>query len=290
MEYIARPSQTLKILKEYGMDLKKGLGQNYLVDLNFLQKITDAAEIRAGEKVVEIGPGIGSLTQFLLLAGAEVLAIEKDERAAAILCKLLSDFIDSGRLTVKQDDALEYPWAKQEKEEGFKKLVANLPYNIATPLITKLLKELRGWSLMVFMVQKEVGDRLMASPGSKSYGSLSIAVRYYARVEEVAVVPPTVFIPRPKVDSVILRFLPREKAPVVLDDEDFFFNLVRAAFYQRRKTLKNSLINSPFINVTAGEVERALKYLKKDLRVRGEMLSLKEFGLLANYITRSRKH
>ncbi|MEC9488237.1 MAG: 16S rRNA (adenine(1518)-N(6)/adenine(1519)-N(6))-dimethyltransferase RsmA [Halanaerobium sp.] len=288
MEYIAKPARTREILQEYGLDPKKGLGQNFLIDLNYLDKIITAAELSPGEKVVEIGPGIGSLTQFLLEEGVKVLTVEKDRRAVAILQDLLEEYIERGSLQVINGDALELPWAELNLDEGFRKIVANLPYNIATPLITRLLEELSEWQLMVFMVQREVGERMMAHPGTKSYGSLSIAVQYSALIEQVALVPPTVFYPRPRVESIILRFRPRLEPPVDLLDRGLFCKLVKAAFHQRRKTLKNSLTNSPYVQVSAAEVEKALAQLHLDLRIRGEKLSLEEFGHLANIISQSR--
>jgi len=281
---IATPSRTAELLRSHGLSAKKSLGQNFLGEQKIAQKIVAAADLQKGDFVIEIGPGLGALTQYLMQSAQSVAAVELDGRLAALLRETLAG---EGNLRVIEADARKTDLDALAQEQGREdfKLVANLPYYITTPLLMHFLENSRGWKVMVLMLQKEVAARIMAAPGGKDYGALSLAVQYRARVEKILTAPPAVFLPRPQVESVVIRLTPLPGKAVAVADEKLFFDLIGAAFAQRRKTLLNSLYASglrdkPFWlgALAACGIEPAR---------RGETLSLAEFARLAGYCHRS---
>jgi len=242
---IATPGRTKEILARYGFSFKKSLGQNFLIDTNILRKIVDAAGISGDTGAIEIGPGIGALTEQLARRAKKVVAFEIDSRLLPILADTLSAY-DNVRIihqdVLKAD--LHAVIAEEFAEVSDRMVVANLPYYVTTPIIMKLLTERLPIRGMVVMMQKEVADRLAAKPGTKDYGSLTIAVQYYTEAEVVMTVPRTVFMPQPNVDSAVIRLTKRSHPPVAVEDEEVFFQVVRASFAQRRKTLLNNLLNN----------------------------------------------
>ncbi len=285
MPDITTPSGVKDILKQYDINVNRALGQNFLVDSNILEKVIDAACLESGDKVVEIGPGLGALTSALAdaLPQGRIIAVEKDSR----LCQVLQDlFQDEVNVEIICQDALEIDWSEELtsrtfEEEGYR-VVANLPYYITSPIIRLFLELSPAPESLVFMVQKEVGERIAADPGSKDYGTLSIAVQYYAEPELIYQVPPTVFWPRPEVESVILRLKPGENRKNRADNEELFFQIVRALFQQRRKTIRNSLSRAAEIDLSRELVDRALERSGIDSRIRGEKLSWQEIVKLSN--------
>ena len=281
---IADHSVTRAILERHGFTFKKSFGQNFLTDTNILQKIVDTAEIDKKVNVIEIGPGIGALTEFLAESAAEVLAFEIDDRLVPILADTLRDF---DNVTVVNQDILKVDLAQYIAE--FKnpdlpvKVVANLPYYITTPILMHLIESGILFSEFVVMMQKEVADRISAQPNTKSYGSLSIAVQYYMTAKVAFVVPRTVFVPAPNVDSAILKMVRRDQPAVAVQDEKFFFKVSKASFVHRRKTLWNNL-TSYFgkSEETKGKLTAALERAEISPSVRGEALSLEEFARLAD--------
>ncbi len=281
---IATPIRTKTILEKYGFSFKKSLGQNFLIDTNILDRIVDHAGISEDSGAIEIGPGIGALTEQLAKRAKKVVAFEIDQRLLPILADTLSPYPN---VKIIHQDILKaevLPVIKEEmKEVKDIMVVANLPYYVTTPIIMKLLQEhlpIRG---LVVMLQKEVADRISASPGTKEYGSLSIAVQYYTKAEVVMTVPRTVFVPQPNVDSAVIRLLKREEPAVVVKNEEFFFEIVRASFSQRRKTILNNLTSG----LTEGKekkdrIERCLEQVNIDPKRRGETLSIEEFGKLSD--------
>lgn len=282
---IATPRRTKQILEKYGFSFKKSLGQNFLVDTNILSQIVSAAELSREQAVIEIGPGIGALTEQLCRAAGQVLAIEIDQRLLPILADTLSPY---DNVQVIHGDVLSLDlhqlWREHLHAYGTASVVANLPYYVTTPIITKLLEERLPLEHIVVMVQKEVADRIKASPGSKDYGSLSVAVQYYADVEIAMIVPATVFIPRPNVDSAVLKLTIREKPAVSVVDEKLFFQVVRASFAQRRKTLYNNLVAHLFGKERKEQAMSALHGAEIEPTRRGETLSLHEFARLTEQI------
>lgn len=283
MEALYRPAVIRRLLKEYGLRPSKGLGQNFLADGNTLQRIVAIAEVRPGDRIVEIGPGLGALTQGLLEQGAFVAAIEKD----AGLFRALSDvFRGHPRLTLLHGDALDvdlgalFPGEWQEKAP--RKVVANLPYYITSPLLMHILESEPPFERAVVMVQREVAERLVAAPGSKEYGALTVGVAYRAEVQLAARVPPTVFVPPPAVASEVVLLRPRP-APFDVGDPECFFRVVKAAFGKRRKTLVNALKE---LHLEPGEVARALRESGIDGGRRGETLTLAEFASLSGALSR----
>lgn len=272
---IASRSVTLHILKAFGLHMSKKLGQNFLIDAGIVRGIVEAAEIEPGEKVLEIGPGIGTLTQGLAEAGAQVTAVELDKKLPAVLAETLKGY-DNVRIVPGDILKVDIP---QIMGEGPFKVVANLPYYITTPIIMTLLERHLPIKSLVTMVQKEVAERMTASPGSKSYGALSVAVQYYTEPEIVLDVPPRSFIPAPEVDSVVIACRVRQQPAVAVREEKLFFRVVRAAFGQRRKTLANALRGGGF---PKEQVRDALEHAGIDLTRRGETLTLDEFGRLAD--------
>ncbi|WP_061908690.1 16S rRNA (adenine(1518)-N(6)/adenine(1519)-N(6))-dimethyltransferase RsmA [Streptococcus cristatus] len=281
---IADYSVTRAILERHGFTFKKSFGQNFLTDTNILQKIVDTAEIDKNVNVIEIGPGIGALTEFLAESAAEVMAFEIDDRLVPILADTLRDF---DNVTVVNQDILKVDLAQYIAE--FKnpdlpiKVVANLPYYITTPIIMHLIESGIPFSEFVVMMQKEVADRISAQPNTKAYGSLSIAVQYYMTAKVAFIVPRTVFVPAPNVDSAILKMVRRDQPAVEVQDEKFFFKVSKASFVHRRKTLWNNL-TSHFgkSEETKAKLTAALEQADLSPSVRGEALTLADFARLAD--------
>ena len=281
---IADHSVTRAILERHGFTFKKSFGQNFLTDTNILQKIVDTAEIDKKVNVIEIGPGIGALTEFLAENAAEVMAFEIDDRLVPILADTLRDF---DNVTVVNQDILKVDLAQYIAE--FKnpdlpiKVVANLPYYITTPILMHLIESGIPFSEFVVMMQKEVADRISAQPNTKAYGSLSIAVQYYMTAKVAFIVPRTVFVPAPNVDSAILKMVRRERPAVEVQDEKFFFKVSKASFVHRRKTLWNNL-TSYFgkSEEVKTKLERALEKADLAANVRGEALDLAAFARLSD--------
>ncbi|MDQ0202117.1 16S rRNA (adenine(1518)-N(6)/adenine(1519)-N(6))-dimethyltransferase RsmA [Neobacillus ginsengisoli] len=281
---IATPVRTRAILEKYGFSFKKSLGQNFLIDTNILRKIVDFADIGENTGAIEIGPGIGALTEQLARSSKKVVAFEIDQRLLPILSETLSPYPN---VKIIHKDVLEAN-VREVMDEEFANLedimvVANLPYYVTTPIIMKLLEEQLPIRGIVVMLQKEVADRIAANPGTKDYGSLSIAVQYYTNAETVMIVPKTVFVPQPNVDSAVIRLTKREKPAVIVKDEVFFFQVTRAGFAQRRKTLLNNLTSQlPDGKQKKEEILAALAASGIDPSRRGETLSLEEFGRLSD--------
>lgn len=281
---IADKTVTRAILERHGFTFKKSFGQNFLTDTNILQKIVDTAEIDKGVNVIEIGPGIGALTEFLAENAAEVMAFEIDDRLIPILAGTLARF---DNVQVVNQDILKADL--QTQIQAFKnpdlpiKVVANLPYYITTPILMHLIESKISFAEFVVMMQKEVADRISAMPNTKAYGSLSIAVQYYMTAKVSFIVPRTVFVPAPNVDSVILKMVRRDQPVVSVQDEDFFFRVSKVAFVHRRKTLWNNL-TSHFgkSEDTKAKLEKALEIAKIKPSIRGEALSIPDFASLAD--------
>ena len=280
---LANPTATRELLEEFGLATKHRLGQNFLIDTHVLERIIDEAGITPDDFVLEIGPGIGTMTQYLACAAREVVAVEIDKVLIPILEGDTLKAFDN--VTVINEDILKVDINKlvEEKNGGRPiKVVANLPYYITTPIIMGLFESHVPIESITIMVQKEVADRMKTGPGSKEYGALSLAVQYYANPEIVANVPPNCFMPRPNVGSAVIR-LTRHETPVVdVKDEKLMFRIIRASFNQRRKTLVNGLKNSGEINFTKEQIEAAITAIDKPLTIRGEALTLAEFAALSN--------
>lgn len=281
---IATPLRTRSILEKYGFSFKKSLGQNFLIDTNILKKIVEFAEMTEETGAIEIGPGIGALTEQLARASKKVVAFEIDQRLLPILNDTLSPY---SNVSIIHQDVLKAN-VKEVMEEKFADtsdimVVANLPYYVTTPIIMKLLEERLPIRGIVVMLQKEVADRISAKPGSKDYGSLSIAIQYYTVAETVMIVPKTVFVPQPNVDSAVIRLTVRETPAVAVKDEAFFFQVTKASFAQRRKTLLNNLTSQlPNGKERKEEILKALEASGIEPSRRGETLSLEEFGRLSD--------
>lgn len=272
---------TIEILQKYNFRTQKKYGQNFLIDIGVLNRIVDAAEITGEDCVLEIGPGIGTMTQYLAERAGSVVAVEIDKNLIPILEDTLSGY---DNVTLINKDILKVDINKivEEKNGGRPvKVVANLPYYITTPIIMGLFESHVPLESITVMVQKEVADRMQVGPGTKDYGALSLAVQYYARPEMVANVPPNCFIPRPNVGSAVIRLIRYEEPPVQVADEARLFALIRAAFNQRRKTLVNALSNAPELGITKERASEALGKLKLSSTIRGEALTLEQFALLA---------
>lgn len=282
MPTLGNPTGTIEILKKYNFNFQKRFGQNFLIDSHILEKIIASAEIAKDDCVLEIGPGIGTMTQYLAESAGEVIAVEIDKALIPILEDTLSSY---NNVTVINEDILKVDIKKlvEEKNQGRPiKVVANLPYYITTPIIMGLFESHVPLKSITIMVQKEVADRMQVGPGTKDYGALSLAVQYYARPEVVAYVSPSCFIPQPNVGSAVIRLDRYEKPPVEAEDESFLFAIIRAAFNQRRKTLANSLGNAAGLNITRQQVMEVLEELGFSPSVRGEALTLEEFADLSN--------
>lgn len=287
--YLGDPKHTIEILKKYDFSFQKRFGQNFLIDTHVLDKIIAASEITKDDLVLEIGPGIGTMTQYLSVAAREVVAVEIDKSLIPILEDTLSEFPN---VTIINEDILKVDLLKlaEEKNNGKPiKVVANLPYYITTPIIMGLFEKKVPLDSITIMVQKEVADRMKTGPGSKEYGALSLAVQYYAKPEIVANVPPNCFMPRPNVGSAVIRLNRYEKPPVEVMDERLMFQVIRASFNQRRKTLANSLKNYEGFQFTKEEIEQAIERCGFLPSVRGEALRLEEFAKLANDLYKIKK-
>ena len=285
MEKLSNPQKTIEILQKYQFVFQKRYGQNFLIDPHVLEKIMAAAQIGPEDCVLEIGPGIGTMTQYLAERAARVVAVEIDEGLIPILQETLKDY---GNVTLIRADILKVDIKELAQEYGGGrpfKVVANLPYYITTPIVMGLLEGDAPVESITVMVQKEVADRMQAGPGSKDYGALSLAVQYYADPYIAANVPPNCFIPRPNVGSAVIRLTRHAVPPVHVEDPALLFRIIRASFNQRRKTLVNSLNNSQELACTKEEAAQALEYLGLGPSVRGEALTLEEFAGIANYLS-----
>jgi len=281
---IATPVRTRAILEKYGFSFKKSLGQNFLIDTNILRKIVDFANLTEESAAIEIGPGIGALTEQLARRSKKVVAFEIDQRLLPILQETLAPYPNT---TIIHNDVLKADVKLTiEKELTDVKdimVVANLPYYVTTPIIMKLLEEQLPIRGIVCMLQKEVADRISAMPGTKDYGSLSIAIQYYTEAETVMIVPKTVFVPQPNVDSAVIRLTKRKEPAVAVKDESFFFHVIKSSFAQRRKTLLNNLTNQlPNGKQKKEEILSALEEAEIEPSRRGETLSIEEFARLSD--------
>lgn len=285
MEKLSNPQKTIEVLQKYNFSFQKKFGQNFLIDPHVLDKIIAAAEITKDDFVLEIGPGIGTLTQYLAEAAREVVAVEIDSTLIPILKDTLSAY---DNVSVINEDVLKVDLRKlAEERNGGKpiKVVANLPYYITTPIIMSLFESHVPLKSLTVMVQKEVALRMQAGPGTKDYGALSLAVQYYASPYLAANVPPNCFMPRPNVGSAVIRLTRFEETQVQVKDEKLLFRLIRASFNQRRKTLQNGLVNSQELDFTKEQVAAAIATLGVSPSVRGEALTLEQFAALANVLS-----
>ncbi|MCI8835965.1 MAG: 16S rRNA (adenine(1518)-N(6)/adenine(1519)-N(6))-dimethyltransferase RsmA [Ruminococcus sp.] len=286
---LGNPQNTIRILQKYQFTFQKKYGQNFLIDTHVLDKIIRSAEIGKEDMVLEIGPGIGTMTQYLACSARKVVAVEIDAELIPILEDTLQEY-DNVRII--QADILKVDLVKlvEEENEGRPiKVVANLPYYITTPIIMGLFENHVPVKSITVMVQKEVADRMQTGPGTKDYGALSLAVQYYAKPYLVANVPPNCFMPRPKVGSAVIRLERHESLPVSVKEEKLLFQIIRASFNQRRKTLANGLKNAAELNFSKEEIETAIAKLGKPAGVRGETLSLEEFARLSDFLWESDK-
>ena len=284
MEKLSNPQVTIETIKKYDFAFQKKFGQNFLIDSHVLDKIILAAGVTKDDVVLEIGPGFGTMTQYLAEAAREVIAVEVDKTLIPILKDTLKEY---DNITLINEDILKVDIAAlvQEKNDGRPiKVVANLPYYITTPIIMGLFESHVPLQNITVMVQKEVAARMQAGPGTKDYGALSLAVQFYAEPYIVANVPPNCFIPRPNVGSAVIRLTKWENPPVRVRDEHFMFSLIRASFNQRRKTLQNSLVNGG-ISVTKEQVVAALSKMELSPTVRGEALTLEQFAKLSDLLS-----
>ena len=286
---LGNPQNTIEILQKYNFNFQKKFGQNFLIDEHVLDKIIRAAEITKDDYVLEIGPGIGTMTQYLACAAREVTAVEIDRALIPILEDTLKEY---DNVSIINEDILKVDIAALAKEKNGGrpiKVVANLPYYITTPIIMGLFESHVPLESITVMVQKEVADRMQVGPGTKDYGALSLAVQYYAEPYIVANVPPNCFMPRPAVGSAVIRLTRHQKPPVEVMDEKLMFRLIRASFNQRRKTLANGLKNSGELNLSKEVITAAIEKLGKGSSVRGEALDLEKFARLTNIIKEEMK-
>ena len=275
------PRNTIEVLQRHNFTFQKKYGQNFLIDMNVLERVIGAARIREEDCVLEIGPGIGTMTQLLAERAGKVIAVEIDNNLIPILEETLSPYVN---VKIINEDILKLDIKELVREQGEGrpvKVVANLPYYITTPIVMGLLEGGAPLESITVMVQKEVADRMQAGPGTKDYGALSLAVQYYARPEVVANVPPNCFIPRPNVGSAVIRLTKHEMPPVRCHEKKMFA-IIRASFNQRRKTLANSLGNAAGLGVSRDQVAEALEEMGLPAMVRGEALTLEQFGELSN--------
>lgn len=289
MATLGNPKNTIEVLQKYNFNFQKKFGQNFLIDTRVLEEIIDAAEITRDDFVLEIGPGIGTMTQYLCEAAREVVAVEIDTNLIPILKDTLSAY---DNVEVLNQDILKVDIASLAKERNNDKpikVVANLPYYITTPIIMGLFESRVPIDSITIMVQKEVADRMQEGPGSKEYGALSLAVQYYAKPEIVVNVPPSCFMPQPKVGSAVIRLTRHEQSPVEVEDEKLMFQVIRASFNQRRKTLANGLNNFGGFGLSKEEIQTCIEELGVPVNIRGEALSLEQFAELANIINRHRQ-
>ncbi len=284
MAALGTPSGTIEILKKYNFNFQKKYGQNFLIDTHILEKIIEVSGITGEDCVLEIGPGIGTMTQYLARKAKHVIAVEIDQALIPILEDTLSGHTN---VTVINEDILKLDMKQMiEEKNGGKpiKVTANLPYYITTPIIMELLESHVPVESITVMVQKEVADRMQTGPGSKDYGALSLAVQYYTKPEVMIQVPPTCFMPKPKVGSTVIRLTRYSMPPVKVREEKHMFALIRASFNQRRKMLVNSLANAPGLGLAKEEVEKALEIMGLPVTIRGEKLSLEDFAGLSDLL------
>ena len=289
MATLGIPQNTIAVLKKYHFNFQKKFGQNFLIDPHVLEKIVEAAGVTKDDFVLEIGPGIGTMTQYLCENAREVTAVEIDTNLIPILEDTLSAY---DNVTVINQDILKLDIAKLAMERnGGKpiKVVANLPYYITTPIIMGLFESHVPIDSITVMVQKEVADRMQVGPGTKDYGALSLAVQFYAKPQIVANVPPNCFMPRPNVGSAVIRLTRHEEVPVQVDDEKLMFHIIRASFNQRRKTLANGMSNAPQVHLSKEEIQECIAELGEPLTIRGEALTLEQFAALSNIIGNRQK-
>ena len=285
MEKLSNPQVTIQTIKKYEFAFQKKFGQNFLIDTHVLDRIIQASEITKDDFVLEIGPGIGTMTQYLAESAGKVIAVEIDKNLIPILGETLAEY---DNVTIINEDILKLDINRLVEEENDGKpikVVANLPYYITTPIIMGLFESHVPLQSITVMVQKEVADRMQVGPGSKDYGALSLAVQYYAKPYIAANVPPNCFIPRPGVGSAVIRLTRYEEPPVMVKDESLMFKLIRASFNQRRKTLQNGIANSPELPYSKAQVEKALEKMGLAANVRGESLTLAEFAKLSDTIS-----
>ena len=284
MANLGIPQNTIAVLQKYDFVFQKKFGQNFLIDTHVLEKIIGAAGITKEDMIIEIGPGIGTMTQYLAESARKVVAVEIDRALIPILADTLLEY---DNVSVLYEDILKVDIAKLVAEENNGKpvkVVANLPYYITTPIIMGLFESHVPLESITIMVQKEVADRMQAKPGTKDYGALSLAVQYYAEPEIVANVPPNCFMPRPNVGSAVIRLERHEKPPVDVKDESHMFRLIRASFNQRRKTLVNGLHNDGGLQLSKEQVAEALEKMQLSVTIRGEALTLAQFAELSNQL------
>lgn len=285
MANLGIPKNTIDIIQKYEFAFQKKFGQNFLIDTHVLEKIIGSAGVTKEDMVLEIGPGIGTMTQYLAESAREVVAVEIDKNLIPILQETLKDY---DNITIINEDILKVDireLALKHNNGRPIKVVANLPYYITTPIIMGLFESGVPIDNITVMVQKEVADRMQVGPGTKDYGALSLAVQYYADPYIVANVPPNCFIPRPKVGSAVIRLTRHAAPPVEVKDSKLMFQLIRASFNQRRKTLQNGLNNSPEIHVSKEQIIQAIENLGLSPTVRGEALTLEQFAALANELS-----
>ena len=286
MEKLSNPQKTIETIKKYQFNFQKKFGQNFLIDEHVIQKIINGAQVTKDDFVLEIGPGIGTMTQYLAEAAREVAAVEIDKKLIPILGETLSEY---DNVTIINEDILKVDIGAMALERNAGKpikVVANLPYYITTPIIMGLFESHVPIDNITVMVQKEVADRMKVGPGSKDYGALSLAVQYYAKPYLVANVPANCFIPRPNVDSAVIRLTRHESPAVEVENEALMFNMIRASFNQRRKTLQNGLKNSGLFPVSKEEIIEVIKEAGLPETVRGEALTLEQFARLSNLMNK----
>lgn len=283
---LAKPRNTIEIINKYSFVFQKKYGQNFLIDTHVLEKIVRTADISKDDFVLEIGPGIGSLTQYLCESAREVVAVEIDKRLIPILEDTLSAY---DNITILNEDILKFDiegLVKNYNNNRPIKVVANLPYYITTPIIMDLFEKHIPLAGVTIMIQREVADRIQARPGTKEYGALSLAVQYYAKPYIAANVPPNCFMPRPKVGSAVINLTPHTESPYQIKDEALLFSLIRASFNQRRKTLVNGIYNFEGLSFSKEEIVEALEFLELSKDIRGETMTLGQFVEMANYLSK----
>ena len=286
--YLANAARTKEIVERHGFFIKKGYGQNFLIDPRIPEGIVQAAGLTKADTVFEIGPGIGTLTQYLAESAGRVIALELDRKLEPVLKETLSGW---DNITLLWGDVMKQDLPRLFAENGVSgpvKVAANLPYYITTPILMRLFAYPDLFPELTLMVQQEVGERMAASPGGKEYGALSLTVQYYSDPTQALSVPPSAFLPQPKVSSVVMRLSQRKEPRPVCEDEDYFFSVVKAAFLQRRKTLVNALSAAPQLGVSKEDIAAALKSMRLDPMIRGERLDLQQFIALSDLLRSSR--